>query len=282
MIDVAHLNGGVDDHEDDIGAADGALGAVEGVELKIVARDLGFFADAGGVDDHEAVAVAVEEDVDGIARGAGDFGNDDARLSGEGVDEGGLAGVAFTDDGDFHFRDGFFFCAFEVEALDDFGEEFVLALAGGAGDGDGVAEAEGEEVGSLECEFFAIGFVGDEEDGFVFGAEEFGDDGVERDFAGLDIDDEEDELGFVDAEFDLAFDVAGEVVLVDDAVAAGVSELEDVAVEIDGGGDAVARDALGGVDDGDASTGEEVEEGGFADVGAADNGDDGKRQEGGP
>ena len=145
--------------------------------------------------------------------------------------------------------------------------------------GVGLAETEAVEVGGLLGEFGAVGLVGDEEDGLIFFAEELGDGLVEGDPAGLGIDDEEDELGLVGGELHLAFDVGGEVVAapgIDDAVAAGVGELEGAATGFNERGDAVPRDAGGGVNDGDAAAGEEVEQAGLADVGAADDGDNGE------
>ena len=47
-----------------------------------LADHLAFLADAGGVDDDEGLAVFFESNVDAVAGGAGDFGDDDAVADG--------------------------------------------------------------------------------------------------------------------------------------------------------------------------------------------------------
>ncbi len=56
--------------------------------------------DAGGIDEAEEVALALDDLVDGVARGAGDVRNDGAVGAGQGVQQGGLADVGAADDGD--------------------------------------------------------------------------------------------------------------------------------------------------------------------------------------
>ena len=67
----------------------------------------------------------------------------------------------------------------------------------------------------------------------------------------------------------------GEVVHVLDAHAAGVDQLEEAVADLDERGDAVARDAGRRIDDGDAPAGQPVEQRRLADIGPADDGDDG-------
>ena len=76
------------------------------------------------------------------------------------------------------------------------------------------------------------------------------------------------------ATLDLPLDVGGEVVRVHDAHAAGVDELEEPSAGLDEGGDAVAGDAGGRIDDADAPAGEPVEQRRLADVRPADDRDD--------
>ena len=77
-------------------------------------------------------------------------------------------------------------------------------------------------------------------------------------------------------QFDLVVDVFGELVGVDEAVAAGVDELDPVVVDLQRHGDAVAGDAGHVLDDADALAGQRVEEAALADVGPADDGDNGE------
>src|SRR5262249_9202913 len=91
------------------------------------------------------------------------------------------------------------------------------------------------------------------------------------------IDDVQDDVGLVDGDLDLPLDVVAEVVGVDDADAAGIDELKVPVTGLQDGGDAVARDPGGGIDDGDAPAGQPVEQRGLPHVGPADDGDDGER-----
>ncbi len=265
-----------------IGAADGALGAVEAVELDVAGDDAAFFADAGGVDDDEGFAVLVEADVDAVAGGAGDFGDDDALgvafvEAGDGVDEGALAGVALADDGEHHLGFGEVGRGIrEVDIFFDGDEELVEVSLVEGGDTDGGAESEAGEIAEGDVGVGAVGFVGDEE-GFDAAFAEHGSDFfVATGEAVLAIDDEEDEGGLGHGDFDLLLDVFSELVGVDEAVATGVDEVDEAAVDFEGEGDAVAGDAGHVFDDADAFLGEGVEEGALTDVGSADDGDDGE------
>lgn len=54
----------------------------------------------------EVVGDDIEWDVDGIAGGAWERADDDARGLGEGVEDGGFADVRSADDGEFEWRGG--------------------------------------------------------------------------------------------------------------------------------------------------------------------------------
>ena len=79
-----------------------------------------------------------------------------------------------------------------------------------------------------------VALVGDADDRLVDGAQPLGDFLVERRQAGAGIDDEQDDVGLVDGDLDLPFDVGGEVVDVLDADAAGVDQLEEAVAGLDG------------------------------------------------
>ena len=66
LILRADVLGGVDDDGDDIGAADGGAGAADGGLLR-PGGDAAAAADAGGVDQVDALAAEVEGGVDGVA-----------------------------------------------------------------------------------------------------------------------------------------------------------------------------------------------------------------------
>ena len=67
--------------------------------------------------------------------------------------------------------------------------------------------------------------------------------------------------------------MVGEAVFIKGADASGVDEFARVLGESAGRGDAIASDSGHIVYDGDASSGQTIEEGGFADVGTSDDGD---------
>ena len=120
--------------------------------------------------------------------------------------------------------------------------------------------AELVKLGRLRIDIIGIALVGEAEDRFADVPQPFGDFLVERRQPSPAIDHEEDHVGLVDGNLDLPFDVGGEVIDVLDADAAGVDELEEAILDVDQGGDAIARDAGGGIDDGDAPAREPVEQ----------------------
>jgi len=88
--------GGVEHQEDEGGFREGGVGAVDADGLDGVAG----FADAGGVDEAEGDAGDVDGVLDGVSGGAGDVGDYGAVLAEQGVEQGALAGVDGSDDGD--------------------------------------------------------------------------------------------------------------------------------------------------------------------------------------
>ena len=122
----------------------------------------------------------------------------------------------------------------------------------------------------------AVGFVC-KKDGFDSAfAQEGGDFLVSGGEAVLAIDEEEDEVGLAEGQIDLMADVVGQLVGIDEAEAAGVDEFDPAVADLEGGGDAIARDSWGILDDADELVGEPVEKAAFADVGAADDRDYGE------
>ncbi len=109
--------------------------------------------------------------------------------------------------------------------------------------------------------------VGDEQHRLVDAAQAAGDLLVEGHQAVAGIDDEQDQVGLVDGDVDLAFDVAGQIVDVLDAHAAGVDDFEVAIADLDGCRQAIAGHAGRGIDDGDAPARQPIEERRFADVG---------------
>ena len=125
---------GVEHQDSHVAALDGAHRAEDRIELKVLA-DLLFLAQSCGVDKVEVEAKEVVMRKNGVACGAGDGCHDVAFLAGDGVDEGGLAHVGATNDGNARqVVLAFLFSLVEV------GDQGVKQVSGtGAGDaGDGV------------------------------------------------------------------------------------------------------------------------------------------------
>ena len=80
---------------------------------------LGNLAYTRGVDDHILLAVPFESHIHRIARGAGDFTDNDALRASHRIDKGALAGVAFADDGNPHQGARRFFLGQMVQFLAD-------------------------------------------------------------------------------------------------------------------------------------------------------------------
>ena len=194
-------------------------------------------------------------------------------FAGNHIDEGGFADVGAADDGDAGQAVGGVVVAFG-EVFDEGVEEVAGAGACDACDGVGVAEAEGVEFGEGVHLGGVVDLVGGEDDGLGTFAQHFGDVLVHGCEAFAGVDKEEDDVGLVDGEGYLAADFDLEFVVATHDVAAGVDDGEVLAVPVGVAVLAVAGDAGGGVDDGVAAFGEAVEEGGLADIGASDDGDD--------
>ena len=91
---------------------------------------------------------------------------------------------------------------------------------------------------------------------------------------GAAVDDHDDGIGFVESDAGLVEDLARDQGFVVGDDAAGVDEADDAAAPFDLAVDAIAGDAGLVADDAAAGAGEAVEEGGFADVGTAADGDE--------
>ena len=101
LVEPGDALGGVEEQQDDVGAADRPLGAVDRVKVEVVA-DLGVALDSGGVDRQERHAVELELNVDRVAGRSRPLGDDHPLGPRQGVDQGGLAGVGPADHGDLH------------------------------------------------------------------------------------------------------------------------------------------------------------------------------------
>jgi hypothetical protein len=304
--------GGVDQEEGDVGGFEMAARHDDG---ELLGHEVGFAfaADSGGVDEAESVAFEFDGFVNGIAGGSGDGRDDGAGGAGEGIEQGGFADVGAADDGYggfvlfefavgavrlraermcFEFVDGslvrFVFDggrrSFRLlgDGSDDGVEEFADGEAVFGADGVDVADAEAAEVFGFESHGFAFDLVNGEEDGLGAAGEETGEVVVGTGELGAGIDDHDDGLRFVEGDLGLVVDFGGDEFGVVGDDAAGIHQAEAAASPVEFAIDAVAGDAGLVTDNGAATAGEAVEEGGFAHVGPADDGDEGESLGAGP
>ncbi len=139
--------------------------------------------------------------------------------------------------------------------------------------GEEVFEAEAAEVFGRRRDGFGVDFIDGEEHGFAGAQQEAREIDVGRGELGAAVYDHDDGVGFVESDLGLAVDFGGDEggVVGDDA--AGIDDAGDAAGPVDFTVDAVAGDAGLVAYDGAAGARESVEERGFADVGAADDGE---------
>ena len=131
-------------------SATSALGRLLGAQARVVLDrllDLRGAPDAGGVDEDQLATLDLDRRVDRVAGGAGDFGDDHAVVAEEGVDQGRLADIRPADHREPD--DVLFVCpAFVVggQQFDETVEQVAGAEALGGGDAHRLAEPEAVEV----------------------------------------------------------------------------------------------------------------------------------------
>ena len=127
---------------------DGTDGAHHGVELQVL-RHLVLAAYTGGIDEIEVKAKLVKPCVDTVAGGAGNLGDDVAVFADEGIDDAALAGIGAAYDGKagdivFHILLGL-----QGQTVEDGVEQVARTATGGGADAEGIAQTEAVELGSL-------------------------------------------------------------------------------------------------------------------------------------
>ena len=224
------------------------------------------------------LAVALDDGVDGVARGAGDVGHDGAVRAQDAVEQRGLTGVGAADNGHVQ-RVGELvgdLVLFLGEQGHDVVEQVARAMAVQGRERRGLTDAERIELPDVVV--LAIGvveLVHQQKDRLVGALEHAGDRLVLLGDAGAAVDHKQDDGGFLGGGEGLVADGRGkDVIALERLDAARVDDGELAAVPIGRVIRAVARDAAGLVDDGVRGLGQAVDERGLAHVGASDDGDD--------
>ena len=266
----------VDDDQRDVGAAHGGQCAHDAIALDGFLLDGALAADARGVNDVVALSVAHEGRVDGVARGARDVGNHGALLAENPVDEARLAHVRSADDGDLNgvlvLLGGILVLR---EAADHLIEQVAQAQHVRGGDGKRIAQAQRVEVVHRVAHLLIVDLVDHQNDRLVAAAQHGRHVLIIRRQPRASVGEEEDDVARLDGDLRLTAHLFEQDVVRARLDAAGVDQREFVVQPLAVRVDAVAGDAGGVLHDGDAPSGDLVEEGGFADVRPADHGDKG-------
>jgi hypothetical protein len=216
--------------------------------------------------------VVLHRRVDRVARGARDVGHDEPLLAEEAVHERRLADVRPADDGDAQRLRRL--VVLLGETVRDLVEQVARARAVRRGDRNGVAGAEAVHVVEVRA-LRVVDLVRDEQPRLAGVAQQIDDARVARVRANLRVGHEDDEIGLADGLHHLLadLDVHRHRRVFDDA--AGVDEPERLAVPLGAAEVTVARGARFLADDGGVRAEDAIEERRLADVGPADEGDDG-------
>ena len=230
----------------------------------------------GGVDRDKRPPVALEPHVDAVARGPGNFADNHALLTRQRVDERTLSGVALAEQSDLHHRIRRRGDPELGNRIVDKSVQFLSPQPRHGADGDRFSKPELHEFTDAGGKMRRIDFVGNHAHATGVTADEVGGAAVERRDPVPNVDDEENQVGFVDRKLNLPLDVLAQIVPVDHAVPAGIHELEKRLVDVAHGRDTVARHARGRFDDAGAAAADPVEQAALADVRSANDGHNGE------
>ena len=204
--------------------------------------------------------------MDRVARGSGDRGHDVALLAQQGVGERRFPDVGTAHDGDVgqvvvHLGGGF-----GRECGKDGIHQVARAGARHRRDAVGIAQSEGVELVRGVYLVVVVDLVADEDHLFRSAAQDVGHQHVEVGDAGLDLHEEQNDIGLVDGQQHLTADFVLEDVLRVDGVSARVDHGEFLAVPVRFTVVAVTGGSGRRIDDRLPFAHETVEEGAFADV----------------
>ncbi len=277
VLDADGLTG-VDQDDGDLGLLDGCRRTQRGVVVGAL-LEVHTAADTGRVDELPGLAAELDQLVDGVAGGAREGVHDDPVLAGHLVQQRGLADVGAADERDTARAAQ---CGAEGlggglgQRLQHRVEQVTGTAAVQRGDRVRFAEAQGPERGGVGLPALAVDLVGAEHHGLAGPAQQLDDGLVGVGRADGGVDHEDDRVGGLDGVLRLGGDggVEAQHVLLP---AAGVDDLEAPAGPLRLVADAVTGDAGLVLHDGFAAADDPVHQGRLADVGAADDGEHGKR-----
>jgi len=204
--------------------------------------------------------------VNGIARGAGDIGDDGAIVLQNGIRQRGFSGIGFADNGN---ADAFGLAHFwrfaegvrnrlqgGVDGIDELAE--IATVFGG--DCDALSETELGEVRPRGFVFVVIDLIHHQQHGSLRLAEFLAESGIDRGDAIVGIDDKQNQIGSGNGDIGLKSDLLGKAVIERRANAAGIDDFTGKLGHLRGCGEAVTGNACLIVNDGDFSTNETIEQ----------------------
>ena len=254
------------EHQDaDVGIFDGADRTHHRVKFEVFHR-LALLAHACRVHKVEVHPEFVVAGVDRVACGAGDRGHDIAFFAQQGVGHRRFADVGTAHDGDVRQVLLLFGQGLGGQRREDGIHQVARAAAAHRTDAVGIAQPQGIELVRRVYLVVVVDLVADEDHLFRCAAQEVGHQHVEVGDAGLDFDQEEDHVSFVDRQQYLAADFVLEDIFRIDSVAARVYHGKFSAVPVGLTVMAVAGGSGRGIDDGLSLADQTVEEGAFADI----------------
>ena len=295
---------GIEHQHHDFGILDRAQAIAHG-QLFQLAGDLGAAADTGGIDQVDHPAFPFPRHQNAVAGNAGLGADQHAVFADHAVDQRGFTGIGTADNGDVEValgipaQRGFIALAFQHVLGDidiDLGHFLeigniggLLGLGGvdGLGD-DGIefrqpqpvfsrkrnrfAKAEAEGFDQTRLGSAAFGLVADQVHDLAGLAQNLSKALIERHHAGARVDHEQDDVGFLDRQLGLLAHAVFEAPIGHVFVTGGVEHAEAEISDMAFGLTAVAGDAGRIIDKRNLAADEPVEQRGFADIGATDNG----------
>jgi hypothetical protein len=265
--------GGVHHQDHHLGEGDGADRVLRRQPFQLLV-DLGLAAQAGGVDQADLASVPFPVDRNGVPGDARLWPDEEAILADQPVDQRGLARVRPPDDGDL---DGvvaeLFLIAFgrlvDRQRLVELGH--ALAVLGG--DLKRLAETKVVGLESPRGAGVTLGLVGGQDHRLGCAAKDLAEHAVERNHAFAGVDQEQADVRFFDGPLCLGAHPRFQALVGDILEAGGVDQLQLKVADSPRAEAPVASHARAVVDDRQLLAGEAVEQGRFADIGAADDGE---------
>ena len=268
---LRHALLGVDEDKAHVAALDRHGGAEDAVFFDIVVH-LGLFPHTGGVDEVILAVAVLKVAVDGVAGGARHVADDDALLPQNAVGETGFAHVGLADDGYLHHIVVVLVLRLRREILDALVQQVAGAVTVDGGDRHRVAQPQVVELVEVRVKGAGgVHLVHRQHDGLAAALEHIGDLLVGGGQAGLDVGDENNDVGVVNGDLRLLPHESEDLAVGVGLDTAGVHQTEFAPHPLAFAVDTVTGDAGGVLHDGQPPPDDLVEQHGLTHIGASHN-----------